>query len=196
MWIILVVVFLLVACLFFNIVIQLRIENEVFVFIRYIFLKYRIYPKSVKELPKDERPPKKPTAQKKKEKVKVKYKETFETLFDIINSSKEWLKKLFRKIAIDNLLIEITIGGDDPAEIACEYGKTNAYVYSIMGVLQNILNIKGHKIDIKFDYDKKETTFKVFCDFKIRLITLAIIIIAITLKYFKMTMKKEEKVYE
>lgn len=144
--------------------------------------KFRLYPQKEKKQKNSKKKNIKPQQSEQTTQKANKTNDIKETL-EFLNSSTEELKRLLKKLVIDNALVKIEVGGEDAAEISIEYGKTNAYIYSIFGIAKTLFSIKKSKIDISFNYEKKQTDFYISCDAKIRLISLILIVISLALKY-------------
>jgi hypothetical protein len=180
-----------------DIVVKFKIDTEFVVLLQILWFKYKAYP--FKERKKKVKKGKTQKVQQSKKpnrrQAKTDIKEIFKTIYHIYNSSSDLIQRFLGKIIVSKLFVEIIIGGDDPAQIAIEYGKTNAYVYSVLGILKNICIIKNQNINIGLDYQQKNTAFKLQTDFKLRLITLIIIIVRITFRHKGIIKDKEEKTY-
>ena len=120
-----------------------------------------------------EQAPTPPKADKKKKPAKAKKKLKL-TLDDILallrlatDSLIKPLKKLFKRIRIYDLCLYITCGGDDAAEAALNYGKTNVAVGAVLGNLDTFFSLKPYDVDIGVDFQSEESVSEFGCTLKL-----------------------------
>jgi len=65
-----------------------------------------------------------------------------------------------RKVRIDPAELEITFGGDDPADIARAYGWANSAMWRVMPLLEQLVRMPRPHVRIVPDFDAKETAIK------------------------------------
>ena len=179
LWILLGLIALIFLLLCIPVRFDLNYNGETTVFIRYLFLKYRVLPAPEKkpESKKEKKPSEKESEEKAKEKkpnpllrqVK-KYKEA-EGLTGLLTLAKDLLKatgtrfgKLLKHIKLKDFDLYVLVGGGkDAAEIAILYGEVCAGVYPAVSVLLGLTNCKSPHgcVSVDLDYSVKEP--KVLC---------------------------------
>lgn len=70
----------------------------------------------------------------------------------LLSIAKGTLKNFFKYFIIHNFDVKISLGGDDPSEIATDYGSVCAVVYPVMGRLYNTLNMEDYTADVVCDF--------------------------------------------
>lgn len=63
-----------------------------------------------------------------------------------------------RKLRVSVLQLYLTVGGDDPADQAVNYGKICAWVSGVLPLAEQCLNIKKRDIKINCDFQAEKTT--------------------------------------
>ena len=158
LWILLGLIALIFLLLCIPVRFDLNYNGEATVFIRYLFLKYRVLPEKKKK--KEKKSSEKKSEEQAKEKkpnpllqqVK-KYKEA-EGLTGLLTLAKDLLKatgtrfgKLLRHIKLKDFDLYVLVGGGkDAAEIAVLYGEVCAGVYPAVSVLLGLTNCKSPKV--------------------------------------------------
>lgn len=175
LWILLGLIALIFLLLCIPVRFDLNYNGEATVFIRYLFLKYRVLP--APEPIKEKKPSEKKSEEKAKEKkpnpllqqVK-KYKEA-EGLTGLLTLAQDLLKatgtrfgKLLKHIKLKDFDLYVLVGGEkDAAEIAVLYGEVCAGVYPAVSALLGLTNCKSPhgRVSVDLDYSVKEP--KVLC---------------------------------
>ena len=157
LWILLGLIALIFLLLCIPVRFDLNYNGEATVFIRYLFLKYRVLPA----------PEKKPNPLLRQVK---KYKEA-EGLTGLLTLAKDLLKatgtrfgKLLKHIKLKDFDLYVLVGGgEDAAEMAVLYGEVCAGVYPAVSVLLGLTNCKSPhgRVSVDLDYSVKEP--KVLC---------------------------------
>lgn len=70
----------------------------------------------------------------------------------LLSIAKGTLKNFFKYFVIHKFDVKISLGGDDPSEIATDYGTVCAVVYPVMGRLYNTLNMEDYTADVVCDF--------------------------------------------
>lgn len=109
---------------------------------------------------------------KKQDKKKNKNKISLDLIISIIKKASPHVKRIFKKIRFYNIIIDITVGGDDAAKVAINYGAHCSAVYSIVAFLQNTVTFKAKKIDVKGNFNLEKTDYYASGTVKLRLSTL------------------------
>ena len=124
------------------------------------------------------------------------------TLLQQFNEYKKYIpagKKAFRKllnlIRFYELKLSLTVGNDDPYKAGLNFGRINAAVYSLLGLICSIFSVKIDSTEIKCDYEHK--VFDVYFSTAIYVRPSAVVALAAYLGVYylkiKRSMKKLEK---
>lgn len=108
----------------------------------------------------------------KKAKADKKAKVDFQTALRIFNSAKPHIKKLFKKIRLTDVLVDIMVGGDDAAKTAISYGVHCSAIYGLIEFLKQSVTFKAERITIKADFDLPKTDYYASATLKLRISTL------------------------
>lgn len=110
---------------------------------------------------------------------KLTLEEMFELAKALVDSLGKPLKKLLRRTRICKLRINITCGGDDAADAAMNFGKTNILVGNILGWTDTFFTLKKpDDIHIGADFQSEETLTEF--SFSARLTVFAALAFALT----------------
>ncbi len=128
-------------------------------------------------VPKDKKQNKDKDKDKKKDdkKPKDKHKKkklNLDLILSIIKKASPHVKRIFKKIRFYNIVVDITVGGDDAAKVAISYGAHCSAVYSIVAFLQNTVTFKVKKIDVKGNFNLEKSRYYARGTVKLRLSTL------------------------
>lgn len=104
----------------------------------------------------------------------------------LVESVKHPIKKLIKKIKITELNINSTVGGDDAAKVAINFGLQNAAIHSAVAWLDSIANVKVEKINIQADFMNEVSDFAIHCKVKIKTGTVLVCLLAFMLKIAKL----------
>ena len=83
-----------------------------------------------------------------------------------------------RKLRVDNLFLRLILAGDDPCDLAVNYGRAWAAVVNLMPQLERLFVIKKRDIQVECDFTAEETRVIAHMDITItlgRLLTLAVV---------------------
>jgi hypothetical protein len=104
----------------------------------------------------------------------------FKRFYDDMKAS---LEKVRKKARIDNIGIDLTIGGDDAAETAIAYGEACAIIYPALSSLEMLVKIKKRKISIDAGFNKEACLAFDFC-VSMRLCSIITVGVATAFKIF------------
>lgn len=71
---------------------------------------------------------------------------------------KEFLGDFFRKLRVKNLQMKLIMAGDDPCDLAVNYGKAWAAVGNLMPRLEQLFVIKKRDVQVACDFVGNQTT--------------------------------------
>ncbi len=114
-------------------------------------------------------------------------KEVFVFLSEVLGH----IKYLFRFIRFKNVRFNLNVTGDDAAETAINYGIVCSAVYPVLSFFDSIAKVKYKKIDIKSDFDSKESDFSFSLDISLQLLFLLISGFRIYKEYKKFSVRND-----
>ncbi len=201
------IVLLIAIILTLSISFEINFENEIDYKIRYAF--FSLFPKkakktklkknksktismnkevSIKEPNEKPKPESIPTdkistgaTQSKPEKVKKKLDVVL--IRSMIDSLHDPLKRLVKKIRINEIYIDSVVGGEDAAKVAMNYGMQNAAVHGLLAWLDSVARITVKEVKIEADFFREESDLFFHCKVKIRVSTLLLCVISFMKKY-------------
>lgn len=128
-----------------------------------------LYPskKPKKEKPKKEKKAKKTDAEKaampKKPEIPPKKEEKKESggswtdFLPLVNTVLDFLGDFRRKLRVNHLELKLTMAGDDPCDLALNYGRAWAAVGNLMPQLEKLFVIKKRDVDVACDFTASQT---------------------------------------
>lgn len=112
-----------------------------------------------------------------------------EQIMQMIENAKPPALRLFRKIRLKKIYIDIVVGGEDSAQVALNYGKFNIAVNGFICWLENTFTTEVKEVNIEADFDKEQSDIFAHAKLKLRLSTM----IACVIWFFGRTMKGAAK---
>ena len=122
-------------------------------------------PAQEENLPKPPQPPKKPKEKKPKE-------EKGGSLLDflpLVKVAVDFLGDFRRKLRLDHLELKLILAGDDPCDLAVNYGRAWAAVSNLMPQLEKWFVIKKRNIEVECDFTASQTLVIAHLDLTITL---------------------------
>lgn len=118
------------------------------------WIKIRLYPKDkrVKKHKKTKKSKKKPLASKEKKQESGSWKD----FIPLVKIGIDFLGKLRRKIRVKHLELNLVMAGDDPCDLALNYGRAWAGVGNVMPLLEQAFVIKKRNIQVQCDFTADE----------------------------------------
>ena len=105
------------------------------------------------DLPKPPQPPK----QKKEKKPKSEKGGSLLDFIPLVQVVFEFLGDFRRKLRLDDLYLRLILAGDDPCDLAVNYGRAWAAVGNLMPHLERWFVIKKRDIEVECDFEASET---------------------------------------
>ena len=131
-------------------------------------VKIFLLPKKKKKEEKPKAPAKtEKTAQKAAPKEEKKDGGSLRDFLPLLDVAKGLLCSFFRKIRIRRLEVKLTLAGDDPCDLAVNYGRTWAAAGGIIPILEEIFVIKQRDVQIGCDFTAEETKIYAAADITI-----------------------------
>jgi len=87
------------------------------------------------------------------------------------------LKRTKNRVRIRPLHVCVIFGGDDPADVAEQYGKAQALCSALLPMLERLVRIRDREIFLATDYDSEVTL--ITCDVFLRILTGDVLLIAL-----------------
>ena len=140
-------------------------------------VKIQVFPmkkKPKKDKPKKEKPKKeqkKPAQAGEEQKPfpKPKTGGSWTDFLPLVQVALDLLNDLRRKLRVNELKLHLTMAGDDPCDLAINYGRMNASLAALIAQLERVLVIKKRDVHIDCDFTASETVILARLDLTITL---------------------------
>lgn len=140
-------------------------------------VKIQVFPmkkKPKKDKPKKEKPKKeqkKPAQAGEEQKPfpKPKTGGSWTDFLPLIQVVLDLLNDLRRKLRVNHLLLHLTLAGDDPCDLAVNYGRMNASLGALIAQLERVLVIQKRDVHVDCDFTANETVILARLDLTITL---------------------------
>lgn len=167
-------------------------------------LRIRLYPvpgwlEKLQSREKKPKPPKPPApAQPSKEPQPEKPKNTggWKKYLPLVRTGLDFLGSLRRKLRVNNLRLHLILAGDDPADLAVNYGRAWAAVGNLMPRLDRAFVIRRRDIQVECDFTEEKISVEFAMDLTItlgRILSLAVVYGVRVVKQF-LAIKKNKAV--
>ncbi len=142
-------------------------EGTFEMYVQYLFLKIRLFPKEEKEKKSKKKKEQKEKDDKKDQNKKPKekgdniflsfynnqgFEGVLQLIADALNAVGGMFGGIFRHFVFRELYLEMKVSGSDAAETAIKYGKISSAVFPAMGYLCSKARVKKYNIDISPDF--------------------------------------------
>ena len=157
-----------------------------------------VFPRPKKEKKKKEKPKpeKKKTAPSEKEPPKKeKAGGSLTDFLPLVKLALELLNCFRRKLRVDNLRLKLVLAGDDPCDLAVNYGRAWAALGNLLPRLERVLVIRKRDLNVECDFTADSTVVTAGLDITItlgRLVALAVVYGLRGLKEFLSISKKRK----
>ncbi len=123
-------------------------------------IRIRMYPKKDKKAKKQESPesPKKQSGEKTSAKPAEKKGGSWKDFLPLVHVGLDFLGDLRRKIRVKDLELALCMAGDDPCDLAINYGRANAAMGTLLAGLNRAFVIQKQKVNIGCDFAADEMT--------------------------------------
>lgn len=128
-------------------------------------------PKKQKEIkaPKAKKPKKKKPATEEKKKQEQKKGGSITDFFPLVKIGLNFLNAFRRKLRIRRLELKLIMAGDDPCDLAINYGRAWAALGNLMPQLERCFVIQKRDLEVECDFETTETRIKARIDIVISL---------------------------
>ena len=95
----------------------------------------------------------------------------------LIQTALEFLGSFRRKLRVDRLIVNLVLAGDDPCDLAMNYGKMSGALGALLPQLERLFVIKKRSVDVQCDFTADTTRITARLDITItlgRLLALAV----------------------
>lgn len=127
-------------------------------------LKFRVYPGKKKE-----KEPEKTEKKKSQKKEKSQKGGSWQDFQSVIKTILEFLEQFRRKIRVNDLELKLTLAGDDPCDLALNYGRAWAALGNLMPLLEQCFVIKKRDVEVQCDFTSDKTRIYARADVTITL---------------------------
>ena len=126
---------------------------------------------------------KKPEAQKKSAAPRKKAKLTLNILCTILRGAGQLMRAVFGALRITKIRVCLGVRGTDPADAARSYGKLQAWLYPVLGVIDRFIYLQFDEMRILPDFGTAEPTVQDRVSFRVSARALFIVIAAVRVLY-------------
>ena len=81
--------------------------------------------------------------------------------YPLIQVGMRFLNQFRRKLRVDDLVLKLTLGGDDPCDLALNYGRAWAALGNLVPVLERFFHIHRRDFEVQCDFTAEETLIEV-----------------------------------
>lgn len=117
-------------------------------------------PKKKKKVPKEKKEPS-PAKEKKTPPKPAEEPEkkggSLRDFYPLIQVGERFLNQFRRKLRVDDLVLKLTLGGDDPCDLALNYGRAWAALGNLVPVLERFFHIRRRNFEVQCDFTSEET---------------------------------------
>lgn len=117
-------------------------------------------PKKKKKVPKEKKEPS-PAEEKKTPPKPAEEPEkkggSLRDFYPLIQVGERFLNQFRRKLRVDDLVLKLTLGGDDPCDLALNYGRAWAALGNLVPVLELFFHIRRRNFEVQCDFTSEET---------------------------------------
>lgn len=81
--------------------------------------------------------------------------------YPMIQLGKRFLNQFRRKLRIDDLVLKLTMGGDDPCDLAVNYARAWTALSNLVPALENFFRIRRRSFEVQCDFTSEETLIEI-----------------------------------
>ena len=81
--------------------------------------------------------------------------------YPLIQVGTRFLNQFRRKLRVDDLVLKLTLGGDDPCDLALNYGRAWTALGNLVPVLERFFHIHRRNFEVQCDFTAEETLIEV-----------------------------------
>ena len=107
-------------------------------------------PKKKKKVPKEKKEPSPAEEPEKKG-------GSLRDFYPLIQVGERFLNQFRRKLRVDDLVLKLTLGGDDPCDLALNYGRAWVALGNLVPVLERFFHVRRRNFEVQCDFTSEET---------------------------------------
>ena len=178
-----IVLLMLTLVLLIPVTAEARYDGEMFLSVKYLFLKKKILPKVPKEkTAKKKKAPKKTKPDRPKRKFPFTVREMLELAPKAVDRLLPPVRRLLKRTVIASFELDAVIVGSDAADTAIKFGKLNAAAVYAVALVDRIVTLKAKRINIYPGFTYEKSDFRACGD--IKAYPLAVLIAAVQLAVY------------
>ena len=77
--------------------------------------------------------------------------------YPLMQTALDFMGQFRRKLRVDNLVLKVTLGGDDPCDLAVNYGRAWAALGNLVPLLERHFRIRKRDLEVQCDFTAEET---------------------------------------
>lgn len=120
-------------------------------------------------------------------------KDKLEMIFSIIRASKKGVRRVLKGIYFTDVDINFTVADEDAYECAMKYGRINAYLCTLLGLVKGYFGMRAKRISVACRYNSSDSVYDFSFKLKIRLGTAVFSILSIFINYLINNNKEDEE---
>ena len=132
-------------------------------------VKIQVFPMKKAQKDKTKKEAEKKPAKGAKSEAKPKSGGSWTDFLPLVRIALDLLNDLRRKLRVNELKLHLTMAGDDPCDLAVNYGRMNASLAALIAQLERFLVIKKRDVHIDCDFAADETVILARLDMTITL---------------------------
>lgn len=159
------ILLLILVIMLVPVVIHFDSAPQLTVNVKYFWLKKAILPKEDKHTKKVKVPSDKAAKKKKRPKKKPQLpdspQELFSLLLKLLRKTSPAVRRLLRRTSLAKFRLRMIVAGSDAMATAIKFGKVNAQIFYIVGLVERIITLKADQIEILpgFGAERSEATY-------------------------------------
>lgn len=124
-----------------------------------------------KQAAKEARKNETPSEKRRRKKLQLTFEEILDLLRMALDGVGKPLKKLFKRVVFSHLSLDATVGGEDAAKAAVNYGAANILLSTALNLIDVFFTLKApDDLHIGVDFYKEKTDVSVYCEIRLPLI--------------------------
>ncbi len=184
-----IIIALMYILLLFPIIVTADLSTEPKIFIKFLFFTIPLEPRKSKTKRQGKSGKKSKVEKSKKKKPKQAISHYIEKYGDAVKTILAAAGKLLKRVVIKRLDVSVTVGGEDAAQIAVEYGAVCAVAYPIISMIDSNITVKESNISIKPDFNAKTQNGELYIDLRIKALHVSAVALGLIKRLIKFFVK-------
>lgn len=110
----------------------------------------------------------------------------------LVRIALDFLNDFRKKIRVDQMTLKVTLAGDDPYDLAENYGKACAAMGNFLPQIERVLKIRKREVNIACDFCASETTILAALDITITIGRFLLLVVRYGLRAVSVLLKKNK----